>query len=335
MRILITGAAGFVGVNLTRHLLGKGHTVIGLDLADRHGRLSASRIMADKRYTFVAADLAKEVTDTSSLQDIDLIFHLAALPHVDYSYFYPRRVISNNVASLIAALELAGKMGRPLILASSVEIYGGSEDKIYTEADVPAPLSPYAASKVACEAMVRAYIETQGLHATIFRFTNLYGPWQAPDRLLPRVVAQTLTGQELTIEKGTNRDFVYVGDACQLLETAIGFDHTGEVFNLSSGIRIDNYEAVMMVQQVLPGGAIHAIPPRRHDGRGKFLIASPDKLVQKTGLTARTTLADGIADTVLWYKANAGWLAQFADNVQADRQSDRFLTDTNLHLAYW
>ena len=198
---------------LSDGLVKRGYEIVGIDLEDRHGRFKVSGLLKSDNFTFRQLDLAKENINVSEFNDIDIIFHFAALPHVDYSFFYPHRVVKNNMDSLLTITELACTLGKPLILASSVEVYGGREDRIYTEDDTPTPLSPYVASKVASEAIVSTYVETKGLSATIFRFTNLYGQWQAPDRLLPRFIAQLITGKEITVEKGTNRDFVFIEDA--------------------------------------------------------------------------------------------------------------------------
>lgn len=334
-KVMITGVAGFVGVNLARHLLGKGYEVIGLDFNDRHDRLERSLLLEENMFTFEKIDLVKEKVSPSTMDGISTVFHLAALPHVDYSYFYPHRTITNNIEALLNIVESACKSHVPLILASSVEVYGGCEDRIYNEDSITAPLSPYAASKVASEMIIKTYAETQNLSSTIFRFTNLYGRWQAPDRLLPRVIAQIIADNDATIEKGTNRDFVYIDDACKVLEQAIDFDHVGETFNLSTGIRRDNFEVVQKILNHLPASKINVIEPRKKDGRGKYLIASPHKLHEKTNWQAETSLEDGIAATVEWYKKNPAWLSQFSDNISADRNSHDFLTDSNLHLSYW
>ncbi len=335
MKILITGAAGFVGVNLSHYLINRGHEVIGIDIEDRHSRLSTSHLLNNDRYTFRRLDLVKQSINTSELYDIDIIYHLAALPHVDYSYFYPHRTITNNIESLLTIIEFACRIGKPLIFSSSVEVYGGSDKKIYVESDTLAPLSPYAASKVANEAIIKSYVETQGLQATIFRFTNLYGRWQAPDRLLPRVISQILLGEEVTVEKGTNRDFVSIEDACGVLEKSAGFNHLGEVFNLSSGVQCDNYHAVEEILNIIPASSVNVIEPRTHDGRGKFLVSSPEKLSRKTGWTAKTDLKSGIFNVIEWYQSNHDWVKQFEENITSSRETDHFLTDSKLKLSYW
>ncbi len=326
-KLLITGAAGFVGTNLTKYFLGRGYKVTGIDIADRHMRLKHAGIVGNKDFEFREVNLAKDKIDAGGLSDIEAIIHLAALPHVDYSHFHPHLAISNNIESLLAAIELAIQLQVPLIFSSSVEYYGGTVDKLYAENDPPTPLSPYAASKVAGEAIIQAYIKSLDLHATIYRFTNLYGPWQAPDRLVPRITAQNLLGHDAAVEKGTYRDFVFISDACEVLEKALSLDHTGEVFNLSSGQRVDNFQAVQLIANQVSNDNLKVIEPRRNDGRGKFLVSSPEKLHDRTGWEATTVLSKGIDMTVKWYEAHQNWLTQFEDQLKADRTNSSFLSD--------
>lgn len=332
-KIIITGAAGFVGVNLSHYLLSKGYTVIGIDVHDRHQRLQYSELLKNNNYTFKQINLAIEkIPLDQDLSGSDAIYHLAALPHVDYSKYYPHQVITNNVESLLSTIEFACQENIPLILASSVEVYGGSIDRIYKETDIPAPLSPYAASKVASEAIVKSYIETQNLSATTFRFTNLYGPWQAPDRLIPRVIAQLLADIPITIEKGTNRDFVYIQDACIALERALQSAHSGEIINLASGARMDNHEVAQMILQKMSSKNVDIIEPRSRDGRGKYLVSSPDKITKILGWRPTVSIIEGLVRTIDWYGTNNEWLCQFEKNLKVDRSDMLFLTDNNQAL---
>ncbi|HYH75050.1 MAG TPA: GDP-mannose 4,6-dehydratase [Candidatus Saccharimonadales bacterium] len=329
--VIVTGVAGFVGTNFSQHLLHRGFNVLGIDVGDVSSRLKTSGVLEHANMTFMQVNLADNRPHVEGHEAIAAIYHFAALPHVDYSYFHPRQAIENNIKSLLTSIELAIALRVPLILSSSVECYGGSVDKVYDEADSPAPLSTYAASKVASEAIVKTYIETQGLQATMLRFTNLYGPWQAPDRLVPRIIAQALYDKDAVVEKGTNRDFIFIKDACALLEEVMTFDHTGALYNLSSGTRTDNFEAVQLIAEQLPELRLTVREPRHNDGRGKYLIPSPKKLYATTNWRPTTTLQEGIVATIDWYRTHQTWLDQFLPAIEAERTTDAFLTDA----SYW
>lgn len=323
---LITGCAGFVGTNLAMHLLKHGYHVLGVDKKDFNQRLQMSGLLDNEQFAFMELDLAAQALP-QSLQP-DILFHLAALPHVDYSKFHPSKSVRNNIESTLTVADFAAHHNVPVIFSSSVEVYGGAVDHHYTEDMPPRPLSPYAASKVGCEAIIHSYVETQGLQATIFRFTNLYGPWQLPDRLIPRVITQSILGDPVVIEKGTNRDFVYINEACDLLERAIAAPHTGEVYNLSSGNGIDNFYAVQEILRIIPNQTVTVRRPRNNDGRGKFLVASPHKLQQLMSWNPKVALAEGVAATCEWYTHNKDWWCSYTDQLRADRENDAFLVDS-------
>lgn len=135
----------------------------------------------------------------------------------------------------------------------------------------------------------------------------------------------------MTIEKGTKRDFVFIEDACEALEKTIHIKHKGEIYNLSSGIKIDNFDAIQIITNYLPSNEITLMNPRNKDGRGKYLISSPEKLHRKLGWQAITSLDDGIAATIKWYKLNKDWLNKFKQNLSSDRNNSQFLTDSDWH----
>jgi dTDP-glucose 4,6-dehydratase len=329
-KIIITGVAGFVGTNFAEYLLKEGYSIIGFDVGDRLKRLKTSGLLRNESFSFYEANLAKENPFSSfESEKIEAIFHFAALPHVDYSSHFPEEVIENNIGSLLNTIRFAINLKCPLIFSSSVEIYGGSEDKIYKEVDTPMPLSPYAASKVAGEAIIRSYIETQGLKTTIFRFTNLYGPWQAPDRLVPRVLSQLLIAHQPMIEKGTNRDFIFVSDACIALRESLKLDHSGEIYNLSSGKGIDNSEVAAIISNLNGKKKIATMKPRTRDGRGKYLVSDPTKLMNALAWSPQVSLEEGINQTYSWYKNNLSWVTQFKTNLLSDRNSKHFLVDSS------
>jgi dTDP-glucose 4,6-dehydratase len=172
--IVITGGAGLVGRNLIRCALEKGYRVIAVDTRDRLRRLEDIEMHSDARLLFSPLNL---VENQFTLEvDADALIHLAALPHVDYSRYYPDRVVTNNITALLEPIHVALERNIPLLFSSSVEVYGGNEGALFTETDAYTPLSPYAASKVGCEAFIQSSMSSFGLTASIIRFTNLYGP---------------------------------------------------------------------------------------------------------------------------------------------------------------
>lgn len=323
---LLTGAAGFVGINLSLFLLAGDHAVIGVDVSDRHGRLAASSLLNHGRFRFVPLRLSGNAM-ISFPSKVTAIVHLAALPHVDYSVYRPQETITNNIGCLLNVLEIAVREAVPVIFASSQECYGGAQMKVYDESDALQSLSPYAASKVAGEAIVSSYVATRGLKATIVRFANLYGPWQAPDRIIPRIIGQLMLGFAAEVEEGTQRDFLFVQDACKAIGCLLGEPYKGEVFNVSSGTALDNALLGSIIADLLESTRPPVRLRRVCDGRGQFLAASPKKLERTTNWSPTTPVEAGLKVTVEWYRANRSWLLQFSQQLRSRRFSPAFLSD--------
>jgi len=325
-RIVITGAAGFLGVNLSQRLLEVGHSVIGVDVRDRHGRLSESAVAFNPDFTFIPLDLARNqlpaVTPPPSA-----IIHLAALPQVDYSCLFPAETISNNTSSLLSILEVAVNWKVPVLFTSSQECYGGTVIRSYVESDASFALSPYAASKVAGEAIIQSYVGTRNLRATVVRLANLYGNWQAPDRLIPRILSRLLFGQSVEVDAGTTRDYLHVRDACAGIEAILEQPFVGEAFNVSTGMPQENGEVGDAISGLLGAPLPKRTTRRGDDGRGRYLVACPTKLYEATGWMSQTSLHAGLSETVHWYKEHGGWLEQFSKQIRASRSSSDFLTD--------
>lgn len=159
VRLAITGGAGFVGINLALAVLDRGHEVVLYDVGDRLGRLAASGLMEVAECRF--GDLAEPGARLGA--DSDVIVHLAALPHVDHSLHEPDLVVRNNLASTATVLSSARRDGLPVVFTSSIEVYGGNDGALFREGDPLTSLSPHAASKIGCEALVDACRAAYGL----------------------------------------------------------------------------------------------------------------------------------------------------------------------------
>jgi dTDP-glucose 4,6-dehydratase len=316
VRIAITGAAGFVGTNLALAAGARGHEIVLYDARDRLGRLAAAGLADTAECRF--GDLAAPGAGLGP--DADVIVHLAALPHVDHSIHAPEFVVRNNLASMAAVLSSARRHGVPVLFTSSIEVYGGNDGAPFREDDPLTSLSPYAASKIGCEALVDAYRAAYGVRVTIARLTNLYGPWQAPDRVIPRVVTQMLLDRTSQAVRGRLRDFMHVDDAVTALFALLEQD--GGVFNVATGNAVSVEEAAGRA-----AGRLDVVDAPAGDGRGRSLVACPDRLAVTTGWKPLVPLAEGIERTVAWYRDRQDWWAPFTALIRADRDGPGFLLD--------
>ncbi len=324
--IVVTGGAGFVGVNLTRYAHMKGYRVIIIDTRDRLHRLESMGIFPDSQLIFSSLNLAEE--HVSLEEDTHALIHLAALPQVDYSLHFPARVVCNNYNALVNILEFVRERKIPLLFVSSVEIYGGNGGELLREDDAYHPLSPYAASKVAGESLLKAYMASLNVTGGIARLTNLYGPWQAPDRIIPRLITQILSDYPCEVDGGRLRDFLHVEDAVAALLSIIEHSVWGETFNIASEQGCDNYHLLSLLQQI-SGKTIEASysDSRRSDGRGESLIASYEKLQKAVAWHPSVSLQEGLKSTYDWYASHTYWWKQFDQNIRSDRTGPQFLTD--------
>ncbi|MDM5280968.1 GDP-mannose 4,6-dehydratase [Paenibacillus silvae] len=324
MNIVITGASGFVGFNLSHYLMQKGHQVTLLDQDDYCQRLVHGSPLHDMPY--IKCNLAEDRLHLPP--GTDHIIHLAAMPHVDYSYHQPSEVFRNNTLSTQAILQYALTHGIPLLLASSVEVYGGEWGRVYRESDPYSPVSPYSASKVACETLAMSYAQCYQLPVNIFRLTNLYGPWQLPDRIIPRNFGRMLDGLPLDIQGSAVRDFLYIDDALRAIEQIMLSGQNGQTYNISSGIGTTMQEIGMLMEPL--ARSAEAMEIRQQEptqSRGSSLVVHSGKLRSAFGWYPEITLEQGLEKTFQWYQEHADWVRQFSREYHTTRENRSFIID--------
>lgn len=259
MRVLVTGAAGFVGSHLAEMLLEADHEVVGIDSfseyyspAQKRDNLAA--IAENPSFRLVEGDL-NEVDLGRLLEGVAVIYHLAGQPGVRASWGAEFDIyLSQNVLSTQKLLE-AAKAGRieKFVLASSSSVYGQAERFPTRESDRPRPVSPYGVTKLAAEHLCHLYHEAFGLPTVMLRYFTIFGPRQRPDMAFSRFIAAALAGQPLTvIGDGTqSRDFTYVADAVAATMAAADRGVPGRIYNIAGGCQATVLDVVRMLEQLL------------------------------------------------------------------------------------
>ncbi len=325
MNLLVTGGCGFIGTNFVRFVLTRhpDWRIVNLDaltyagnrhnLADLEAPASKDR---PSRYAFVHGDIGDLALVEGLIEEhrIEAVVNFAAESHVDRSITAPDTFVRTNVLGTQAVLEACRRAKVRLVHISTDEVYGslGPSDHPFLESTPLTPNSPYSASKAGADLLVRAYHETYGLDAVITRCSNNYGPYQFPEKLIPLMYVQAKAGQPLPVYgDGQNvRDWIYVDDHCLGVELALTKGRPGAVYNFGGAAERANLEVVRAILDTLgqPHSLIRFVTDRPgHDRRYAmdFTLAE-----QELGFAPTVSFEQGLARTMVWYQANAAWLAQ-------------------------
>ncbi len=323
---LVTGAAGFIGSKVTELLLADGHTVVGVDNMNdaydvRLKEWRLAQIANHPNFEFHRLDIC----DQSALAGLFTqhaarntpfvaIINLAARAGVRQSVENPWVYIETNTTGTLNLLELARQHGVPkFVLASTSSLYGQHNPMPYREdADTNQPLSPYAASKKAAEALCYTYHYLYGIDVTVFRYFTVYGPGGRPDMSLFRFVQWTAEGRPVLVfgDGQQSRDFTYVDDIAR--GTIAGLKHVGyEVINLGSDQPVVLMDALHTVERLLGQAArIDFQPMHRADVPATW--ADISKAERLLGWRPQVTTDEGIRRLVAWYQANRAWAREVA-----------------------
>lgn len=341
--VLVTGGAGFIGVNFVRWVLERDPdvTVVNLDALTYAGNLESLGDVFERhgpggggRHFFIRAD----VRDFETLRRVlcgqgretahggapprpipapDAVVHMAAESHVDRSIMGPAAFVDTNVRGTLALLEACraalagGERVFRFVQVSTDEVYGslGEDDPAFTEGNPLAPNSPYAASKAGADLLVRAYVETFRFPAVITRCSNNYGPYQFPEKLIPLMITRALADEPLPVYgDGCNvRDWLYVTDHAAALWEVLCRGRPGQVYNIGGEATRRNLDIVRAILRLLgkPESLIRFVADRPgHDRRYAMNTA---KLTAELGWRPEHTLDAGLAETVQWYLDHRGW----------------------------
>jgi len=318
MRLLVTGAAGFIGTNLVRHALARPQSglerLVALDLLTYAGNYAnLADLEGDPRFRFVRLDVGAEeaVAALVAEERIEAVVHCAAETHVDRSLVDQAPFVHTNVHGTLALLEaVRGRQGfRRFVQVSTDEVYGPVATGRTSEAASLCPSSPYAASKAAADGFVQAYATTYGVPAVITRCTNNYGPYQFPEKLIPLFVTNALAEEPLPLYgDGLNvRDWIHVEDHARALWHVIGLSAApGEIFHVSAETELTNRVVTEHILRLCgrPANLVRYVADRPgHDRR----YALDARKLRATGWCPQRDFAEGIADTIAWYCRHRPW----------------------------
>ena len=356
---LVTGAAGFIGSNFIKYMLAKYDNIhiIVLDLLTYAGNFATIADDIDnRRCFFVRGDIGNRALVEQLFTDypIDCVVNFAAESHVDRSIENPQLFLQTNILGTQNLLDVArahwtqGKdeKGYPVWKAdvrfhqvSTDEVYGSlGAEGYFTETTPLDPHSPYSASKASADFIVKAYMDTYRMPATITRCSNNYGPYQFPEKLIPLIIKNILEGKSLPVYgDGSNvRDWLYVEDHCKAIDLVLQAGKTGEIYNVGGHNEWKNIDIVRLtirtVRQLMEEQPEYreTLKKRELDADGKLRIdwinddlitfvkdrlghdqryaIDPAKISRELGWMPETSFEKGILKTIRWYLENQAWV---------------------------
>ncbi|MFA1612244.1 dTDP-glucose 4,6-dehydratase [Halobellus rubicundus] len=301
--ILITGGAGFIGSNLTRAAIERFEEVYVLDNLTYAGNIRNLHSVEDK-ITFIEGDIREHEIVSEIYEQVEVVVNLAAESHVDRSIKSGIPFLQSNVEGAYVLMELLQEHDVDrFIQMSTDEVYGSIEEGEFSEGDPLDPSSPYSASKASADLFVNACWETYDLPITIVRPTNIYGPRQHPEKLIPKFTLRALSGDRLPLYgDGSNvRQWLYVKDFCNALLQIVDHDTDG-IYNVAGPERRSNIEVTKAILERV--GASESLIEFVADraGHDKRYAIDDSKLQEEIGFDPQYGFAAGLDETIEWYR---------------------------------
>lgn len=316
-KILITGAAGFIGSYVTEYIVKtySEYKVIGIDKLSYCSNLNNIKALEESdNFKFLRVD----ITDIEAMdyifhsENIDTVLHFAAYTHVDHSFANSILFTKNNVLGTHVMLELAKKYNVDrFIHVSTDEVYGGMNE-LSTEETILAPTNPYAATKAAAEHLVMAYHLSFGLNVIITRGNNVYGPRQYPEKVIPKFILHLIRCEDCPIQ-GTGeqkRSFLYVDDVVSAFDIILHRGKIGEIYNIGSEREysiLEVFDILALLCSIYEIDHHHRkVHVKDRDFNDHRYFISTEKL-SKLGWKQRTPFEEGLEKTVNWYAENSNY----------------------------
>jgi dTDP-glucose 4,6-dehydratase len=317
MNLLVTGGAGFIGSHFVRSVLTDalpglaGARVTVLDKLTYAGNFANLGPVAEsKRLNFLPGDIVDPAMVDTVIRGHDAVVHFAAESHVDRSIVAAAEFAITNVVGTQVLLDAALRhgLGR-FVHVSTDEVYGSIATGAWTERSPVAPNSPYAATKAGSDLLALAYHRTHGLPVVVTRSANNYGPYQHPEKLIPRFVTNLLEGRTVPLYgDGTQiRDWVHVDDHCLGVALALQEGQPGEIYHIGGTVELSNRDLTERLLKACGAGWDRVVNVADRKGHDCRYALDDERIRRELGYRPRVDFADGLAATVQWYRDNRDW----------------------------
>ncbi|MGZ0711440.1 dTDP-glucose 4,6-dehydratase (plasmid) [Coraliomargarita sp. W4R53] len=323
-RLLVTGGAGFIGSNFVHHVIANtDHHVTVLDALTYAGNEASLAGLPSERVRFVKGDITDAPLVDELFAGADAVVHYAAESHNDNSLDNPRPFLDTNIIGTYTLLEAARKHDRRFHHISTDEVYGDLEldaPERFTEQTPYNPSSPYSSTKAASDLLVRAWVRSFGVKATISNCSNNYGPYQHVEKFIPRQITNVIRGiRPKLYGAGENvRDWIHADDHSSAVLTILDKGVIGETYLIGADGERNNKQVVEQILTLM--GQPHDAYDHVTDRAGHDLRYAIDSTRLRTELGWTPSYEDfdaGLAATIAWYQANEAWWAPSKDGVEA------------------
>jgi len=316
LKLLVTGAAGFIGSNFVR-MIASGE-LAGISSVKVLDKLTYAGIKGNldsvaniTSYEFVHGDICNPLVVAKLLKEVDAVLNFAAESHVDRSINGASDFVQTNIVGVQVLLDEIKFSGREIrfLQVSTDEVYGSIESGSWTEDWPLQPNSPYSASKASGELLARSYHRTHGIDVVITRSSNNYGTHHFPEKLIPLFITNLIEGKKVPVYgTGINvRDWLHVDDHCRGIYAVLMQGKSGEVYNIGGGRELTNNEITNLILQAM--GADESAIEYIEDRKGHDLRYSVDwaKIKNELGYEPKVKFEDGLNETIDWYHKNEAW----------------------------
>jgi dTDP-glucose 4,6-dehydratase len=319
MKFLITGGLGFIGSNFCRYLLAKhpDYEIVNIDKIGIGANPQNLQDLEHKRnYKFVKGDISNLHLVKKILGDVDVIVNFASETQVDRSLVDPNAFLQSNTIGAFTILELLRKRKSKttLIQISTDKVYGQALQDSFTEESFANPSNPYSASKAAADMLALSYHKTYNLDIRVIRSTTNYGPYQHPEKLIPKTIISAIKNQPILVKgKGEGkRDWIYVKDHCIGIERTIQRGKPGEIYNLSGKNNISNIDLTKKILAMLdkPKKLIKFVKDKQ--GYDKRYSLDSTKAEKQLFWLPKYNFEDSLKTTIDWYTQNQNWWTPFS-----------------------
>ncbi len=331
MKLLVTGGAGFIGSNFV-HYWTKNHPndeIVVFDILSYAGHLESIDSIKNK-FTFVKGDITDSTVVDQVMQGVDWVIHFAAESHVDRSISDPAIFVKTNVLGTQILLDAAKKHNvKRFHHISTDEVFGalqlGSQDK-FTENTRYDPHSPYAASKASSDHLVRAYHDTFGLPITITNCANNYGPYQDPEKFIPRIITNLIDNQKIPIYGDGKyvRDWLFVDDHCTAIDLVLQKGKVGDTYCVGSMTQdVSNLEIAQKIIQIIGKNDDSIEYVKDRPGHDRRYAIDWSKIKNELGWKPKFDFDTYLQQTIDWYQQNQDWwrpLKKRAESIYKRRQ---------------